>query len=106
MNKDIVSQVQEKISKSQWTAEFCHPHRWKDEDMDKCLDTLHKTIFSVDDVADSINAWGEEIRSVSEDNDMPIVDACIRVVADSLAWSVLRDEDVNFPDSAIFLITD
>ena len=106
MNKDIVNQVLEEINTSTWQAEYCHPDKWKDEDMDKCLSVLDHTLFGVDDVAASINAWAEDIRHISEDNDMPIVDACIRVVADTLAWSVLVNQDINFPDSAIFLIAD
>ena len=35
MNKEIVDQVQEKINTSTWQAEYCHPHKWKDEDMDE-----------------------------------------------------------------------
>ncbi len=102
MNKEIVDQVQEKINTSTWQAEYCHPHKWKDEDMDKCLSVLEHTLFGVDDVVNSINDWSEHIRAVSEDNDVPIVEACVIVIADTLAWSVLNDEDVYFPDSAIF----
>ena len=50
MNKEIVDQVQEKINTSTWQAEYCHPHKWKDEDMDECLSVLEHTLFGVDDV--------------------------------------------------------
>ena len=102
MNKEIVDQVQEKINTSTWQAEYCHPHKWKDEDMDECLSVLEHTLFGVDDVANSINVWAEEVRDVSEDNDVPIVEACVIVIADTLAWDKLKNQDVSFPDSAIF----
>ena len=33
---------------------------------------------------------------------VPIVEACVIVIADTLAWDKLKNQDVSFPDSAIF----
>ena len=105
MEKQVVERVHELLNTSYWQAEYCHPDKWKGEDVDKCIDILIGTNFSVDDVANAIDDHADQAKDIFEDKDVTMAEAFAICIADPLAWSVLNDEeDVNFPESATFNI--
>lgn len=107
MEKQVVERVHELLNTSSWQAEYCHPDKWKDKDMDKCIDILEKTIFSLPLVKGFLKDWEPEILQMMNDyEDASLVSASLHFCADTLAWQVLHNDEEHYkPDSATFKIT-
>ena len=106
MEKEVIEKVHELLNTSSWDAEYCTPHKWKDEDMDKCISVLEHTIFSLSSVSMLMKDWEEEIYDMTNDyDDASLVSSSLHFIADSLAWDALLNKDVKYPDSATFKVT-
>ena len=31
-----IKEIQDRLNNAEWTAEYCHPDKWSDRDMDSC----------------------------------------------------------------------
>ena len=107
MEKQVIERVHELLNTSSWQAQYCHPHKWKDEDMDKCIDILEKTIFSLPLVKGFLKDWEPEIIEMTDDYDeASLVSSSLHFCADTLAWQVLDNhKELYAPESATFTIT-
>lgn len=100
-----IKEIQDKLNNAEWTAEYMHPHKWLDRDMDNCLYRLEKASFSVRQVTDALSDNLDEIAQLMSDCEYQrsFVDVATDYIADSLAKEKLYTQ--NFPESAVFSIT-
>ena len=68
-----IKEIQNRLNTAQWTAEYAHPHKWSDRDMDNCLYRIEKTRFSVKQVTDAVSENLDDIIQLMIDwnNDPP-----------------------------------
>jgi len=101
-----IKEIQNRLNSGDWSAEYCHPDKWLDRDMDNCLYRLEKAHFSLAEVSEAVSDNLDEIVQLMSDCEYqrPFVDVAAEYIADGLAWRKLRDKE-KFPESAIFSIT-
>jgi len=94
-----------RLNNAEWKAEYAHPHKWSDRDMDNCLYRLEKAWFSVRQVTDAVSENLDDIIQLIVDcnNDRPFVDVATDYIADAIAQEKLYTQ--IFPESAVFSIT-
>jgi len=102
-----IKEIQDRLNNAEWSAEYCHPDKWSDRDMDSCIYKLEKAHFGLQDVTDAVSDNLDEIVQLMSDCEYqrPFVDVATEYIADGLAWRKLRKTECFFPESAIFSIT-
>ena len=101
-----IKEIQDKLNNAEWTAEYCHPDKWSDRDMDSCIYKLEKARFGLQDVTDAVSRNLDEIIAELHYRDnQSFVDLSTEYIADGLASRKLRKTECFFPESAIFSIT-
>jgi hypothetical protein len=99
-----IKEIQDKLNNAEWTAEYCHPHKWLDRDMDNCLYRLEKAHFGLQEVTDAVSRNLDEIiAELHYRENQSFVDVAAEYIADGLACRKLKDKEI-FPESAIFSI--
>lgn len=93
-----------RLNNAEWKAEYAHPHKWSDRDMDNCLYRLEKSWFSVRQVTDAVSENLDDIIKLMSDCEHPrsFVDVATDYIADTIAQEKLYTQ--NFPESAVFSI--
>ena len=101
-----IKEIQNRLNSGDWDAEYCHPHKWSDRDMDSCIYKLEKAHFGLQDVTDAVSRNLDEIIAELHYRDnQSFVDLATEYIADGLACRKLRKTECFFPESAIFSIT-
>jgi hypothetical protein len=101
-----IKEIQDKLNNAEWTAEYCHPDKWSDRDMDSCIYKLEKAPIGLQDVTDAVSRNLDEIIAELHYRDnQSFVDLATEYIADGLASRKLRKTECFFPESAIFSIT-
>lgn len=104
--KRTAKKVKDILNNLEWQAEWCHPHKWKTADEERCTTTLESMEFDVDVVAEYIDIVLEE--AVAEykfrSHKMNFYMLLAEYVADYVAWDVIRKSngELHAPDSATF----
>ena len=99
-----IKEIQNRLNNADWSAEYCHPDKWTDRDMDRCLYKLGKAHFGLQEVTDAVSRNLDEIiAELTFAENQSFVDLATEYIADGLAWRKLRDKE-KFPDSATFSI--
>ncbi len=100
-----IKEIQNRLNSGDWDAEYDHPDKWVDRDMDRCLYKLGKAHFGLQEVTDAVSRNLDEIiAELHYRENQSFVDLASEYIADGLAWRKLKDKE-NFPESAIFSIT-
>ncbi len=102
-----IKEIQNRLNTAQWTAEYMHPHKWSDRDMDNCLYRLEKAHFGHVPVEQAVSDNLDEIVQLMSDCEYKrsFVDVATEYIQDSLAWQNLSKTECIFPESAVFSIT-
>ena len=99
-----IKEIQNRLNNADWSAEYCHPDKWTDRDMDRCLYKLGKAHFGLQEVTDALSRNLDEIiAELPYRENQSFVDVATEYVADGLAWRKLKHKE-KFPDSATFSI--
>ena len=99
-----IKEIQNRLNSADWTAEYCHPDKWTDRDMDRCLYRLGKAHFGLQEVTDAVSDNLDEIiAELHYRENQSFVDVATEYIADRLAWKKIKGQ--IFPDSATFSIT-
>ena len=101
-----IKEIQDRLNNADWSAEYCHPDKWSDRDMDSCIYKLEKAHFGLQDVTDAVSRNLDEIIAELHYRDnQSFVDLATEYIADGLAWRKLRKTECFFPESAVFSTT-
>lgn len=102
-----IKEIQNRLNTAQWTAEYAHPHKWSDRNMDGCLYKLDKAHFGYVPVEQAVSDNLDEIVQLMSDCEYKrsFVDVATEYVQDNLAWQKLNDTECIFPESAVFSTT-
>jgi len=102
-----IKEIQNRLNTAQWTAEYAHPHKWSDRNMDGCLYRLDKTHFKYGTVEQAVSNNLDEIVDLvrKKGKKRSFVDVATTYIQDSLAWQTLSKTECIFPESAVFSIT-
>ena len=98
-----IKEIQNRLNSGDWDAEYCHPHKWSDRDMDGCLYRLNKAHFSLAEVSKAVSENLDEIiAEVFHREDQSFIDVASEYIADRLAWKKLQKSTCTWPESATF----
>jgi hypothetical protein len=99
-----IKEIQNRLNSGDWDAEYCHPHKWSDRDMDGCLYRLNKAHFSLAEVSEAVSENLDEIVQLMSDCEYQrsFVDVASEYIADRLAWKKLQKSTCTWPESATF----
>ena len=92
-----IKEIQNRLNTTEWSAEYAHPHKWSDRDMDGCLYKLDKAHFGYVPVEQAVSDNLDEI--------VQLMSVATEYVQDNLAWQKLNDTECIFPESAVFSTT-
>jgi len=101
-----IKEIQNRLNTTEWSAEYAHPHKWSDRDMDGCLYKLDKAHFGYVPVEQAVSDNLDEIiAELHYRENQSFVDLATEYIADGLAWRKLRKTECFFPESAVFSTT-
>ena len=102
-----IKEIKDRLNNADWLAEYCHPDKWSDRDMDNCIYKLDKAHFGYVPVEQAVSDNLDEIVQLMSECEYKrsFVDVATEYIADGLAWRKLRKTECFFPESAVFSIT-
>jgi len=101
-----IKEIQDRLNNADWSAEYCHPDKWSDTDMDSCIYKLEKAHFGYIPVEQAVSdIFDEIIAELPFRKDQSFVDLATEYVRDTLAWQKLSKTECFFPESAVFSTT-